>query len=230
MYLTHLATVTVAQNSRMPSISSCLLLGFTSLRMYSLSSCQTFSIGLQSGDSGGVFHQFMECSSRKCPTFLEVCIGALSCMNRHCGRTSRMNGRSVCCSTSMYRSAFMIPSNMQTPVAPFLLMPAQTCTFTGCFGLQEKTGEDTGTVNFKELFVANWKLINTCNQRSLGVAHYHCKRLHVHGLPGFVPRWLAFSSTAEPTMSLELDSTLVGPQYVLKPIACCFFAVLYSPL
>ena len=28
----------------------------------------------------------------------------------------------------------MIPSNMQIPVAPFLLIPAQTYTLVGCFG------------------------------------------------------------------------------------------------
>ena len=28
----------------------------------------------------------------------------------------------------------MVPSKMQIPVAPFLLIPAHICTFVGCFG------------------------------------------------------------------------------------------------
>lgn len=50
---------TVCQNCIIPSISSCLLFGFTSRQMYSFSSCHKFSIGLKSGDSVGVHHQFM---------------------------------------------------------------------------------------------------------------------------------------------------------------------------
>ena len=41
----------------MPSISSCFVFGFASRLINSLSSCQRFSIGLQSGDSAGVFHR-----------------------------------------------------------------------------------------------------------------------------------------------------------------------------
>ena len=32
-------------------------------------------------------------------------------------------------------SATVMPSKTQTPVGPFLLIPAHTCNFTGCFGL-----------------------------------------------------------------------------------------------
>ena len=46
------------QNSLIPETSSCLLLGLIPRLIYSLSSCQRFSIGFRSGDSGGVFHQF----------------------------------------------------------------------------------------------------------------------------------------------------------------------------
>jgi hypothetical protein len=54
MYLVHFATVTVAQNALIPSMSSAFVLGFTSLQIYSFSSCHRFSIGLKSGDSGEV--------------------------------------------------------------------------------------------------------------------------------------------------------------------------------
>ena len=56
MYLPHFTLSTVLQNIVMPSTSSCLHFGLTSLRMNSFNSCPKFSIGLQSGDSG---HQFM---------------------------------------------------------------------------------------------------------------------------------------------------------------------------
>ena len=36
----------------------------------------------------------------------------------------------------VYSSASMIPSKMHTAVLPLRLIPAQTCTFTGCFGLR----------------------------------------------------------------------------------------------
>ena len=42
----------------MLSMSSCFDLGLT-LMMYSINSCHRFSIGLRSGDSGGVGHQLM---------------------------------------------------------------------------------------------------------------------------------------------------------------------------
>ena len=81
MYLLHFATSTVAQNALMPSISSLLTFGFTSLLIYSLSSCHKFSIGFKSGGSGGVFHHFIPlCVSHTC-AYLEVCYGSLSCIN-----------------------------------------------------------------------------------------------------------------------------------------------------
>ena len=65
MYLVHFTLSTVDQNSLITYISCCLVVGLTSLRTNSLSSCQRFSIGLRSGDSGTVFHQFMPLSSKK---------------------------------------------------------------------------------------------------------------------------------------------------------------------
>ena len=65
MYFVHLAMSTVAQNLFMPSINSSFRCGFTSLLINSLSSCQRFSIGFKSGDSGTVFHQLMLLASKK---------------------------------------------------------------------------------------------------------------------------------------------------------------------
>ena len=49
MYRLHFSTETGFQNAFIPSISSCLVLGFSCLQMHSFSSCHRFSIGLQSG-------------------------------------------------------------------------------------------------------------------------------------------------------------------------------------
>ena len=40
----------------------------------------------------------------------------------------------------------MMPSKVQIPVLPFILMPAQTWTLVGCLGLQYKTGEMQNSV------------------------------------------------------------------------------------
>ena len=52
MYFLHLFTSTVFQNCLVPIVSSDLVVGLTSLLM---NSCQRFSIGFRSGDSGDVF-------------------------------------------------------------------------------------------------------------------------------------------------------------------------------
>lgn len=67
MYRVHLATSTVSQNCSIPCTNSSFVRGFTSRLRNSLSSCQRFSIGLQSGDSGGVFHQYMPFDKRYIP-------------------------------------------------------------------------------------------------------------------------------------------------------------------
>ena len=47
-----------------------------------LISCQRFSMGLASGDSAGVFHQWMLCSSKNSFATLDVCFGSLSGINQ----------------------------------------------------------------------------------------------------------------------------------------------------
>ena len=59
----HLALSIFCQKRKIPSTSLDLLRGITSLLMNSFNSCQTFSIGLASGDSGKVFHQHTPFSS-----------------------------------------------------------------------------------------------------------------------------------------------------------------------
>ena len=129
--------VMVAQNFRMPSINSCFVRGFISLLRYSLSSCHKFSIGLRSGDSAGVFHQFMPLSSKKDAAIREVCLGSLSCMYLWpSGNLWHKKGSSVLSSMLTKRGAFILPSNMQHEVAPCQLMPPQICTLTGCLALK----------------------------------------------------------------------------------------------
>ena len=138
IYLLHFATSTVLQNFKMPSTNSCLVLGFTSLQINSFSSCHKFSIGFMSGDSAGVFHQLIPFSSKKCLARIEVCLGSLSCMNLWwLGNFISKNGKRVPRMISTNSGAFMMPSNTHIPVAPFLLIPAQTWTLTGCLALQK---------------------------------------------------------------------------------------------
>ena len=80
MYLMHLAASIVAQNVLIPSIKSCFVFGLASLLMNSFISCHRFSMGLQSGDSAGVFHQLMEFLVKNSCAFLDVCLGSLSSM------------------------------------------------------------------------------------------------------------------------------------------------------
>ena len=54
------------------AMSSSLVRGFTFDSRYNFSSCQTFSIGLRSGLSGGVRHQLMSCLSKKAWAHLGV--------------------------------------------------------------------------------------------------------------------------------------------------------------
>lgn len=65
IYFLHFSPETVSQNSMAPCLSSSLFLGLTSLRKYSFNSCQRFSIGFKSGDSGGVFHHVILLSLKK---------------------------------------------------------------------------------------------------------------------------------------------------------------------
>ena len=82
MYFWHLWISTVSRNSCMPCTRCSFVFGFTSLFMYSFSSYHIFSMGLQSRDSAGVFHQVMDSAARKSYAFFDVCFGSLSCMKR----------------------------------------------------------------------------------------------------------------------------------------------------
>lgn len=53
MYQQHFLTSTVFQIVEIPSTNCCLVVGFTALCMNCFISCQRFSIGFASGDSGG---------------------------------------------------------------------------------------------------------------------------------------------------------------------------------
>lgn len=72
---------TVSQNSLIPSISCCFVVGFMTRLLYSFSLCQRFSIGFQLGDSGGVLHQLMLLTLRNSLVVFDVCLGSLSTMN-----------------------------------------------------------------------------------------------------------------------------------------------------
>ena len=135
IYLQHLWASTLSQNRDIPSTSSSLFVGFTVQRIYSFSSCQRFSIGFMSGDSGGVRHQLMFFEEKNSLATRDVCFGSLSCIKRYelgGGNVSYINGTSVCSRMSQYSGAVMILSKMHTAVAPFLLIPPHTWTLTGC--------------------------------------------------------------------------------------------------
>ena len=138
MYLVHFVLWTVSQKARIPSTSSCLVFGFISRLMNSLSLCQRFSMGFKSGDSGGIFHQLIFLFARNVCACFDVCFGSLSCMNRWwSANTSLRNGTSVRSRMLVYSGAFIFPSKMQIPHRPRRLMPLHTGTFTGCLALQD---------------------------------------------------------------------------------------------
>ena len=107
MYLRHFSPDTEPQNCTIPSTSSSLLLGLTSLLRYSFSSCHKFSMGFRSNDSRGDFHQLIPMVRKKDSPSLDVCLGSLSCIKRWpSGYTIRSN---VCCKMLTYTWASMIP-------------------------------------------------------------------------------------------------------------------------
>ena len=136
MYSVHLATSTVFQKAKIPFTNSAFVLGFTSRRIYSFNSCQRFSIGFKSGDSAGVFHQLISLFSKKSLAIRDVCFGSLSYIYRgSSGKTLFRKGTRVRSRIDTNSTASIVPSNTQIGVGPFLLIPAHTCTFTGCLGL-----------------------------------------------------------------------------------------------
>ena len=67
---------------------------------------------------------------------VDVCLGSLSCINLcPLGKISSINGNKVLSRIWTNNGAFMFSSKMQTAVGPQILILAQTCTYTRCFGL-----------------------------------------------------------------------------------------------
>ena len=58
-------------------VSSCFISSLTFRRKFSFNSCHRFSIGLQSGDLAGVFHQLIPFSAKNSDANLDVCLGSL---------------------------------------------------------------------------------------------------------------------------------------------------------
>ena len=173
IYLWHLHISTVDQNVEIPSTSSCLLFGLISLLKYSLISCQGLSIGFKSGDSGGVHHQFMPTSLKNLWAYLEQCLGSLSCINLWevgCGNLALMKGRRVLRKISQYNVASIFPSNMHAPVAPFLLIPTQTCTSTGCLGRGFGRGFMPSFLQQERWWVSSCTLVSSLHMTSSNVS------------------------------------------------------------
>ena len=132
--------------------------------MNSLSLCHKFSIGFKSGDSAGVFHQLIPLLVMKSRAKMEVCLGSLSCMKQWgvVEKLTRINGINVWSRMEVNRNLSMIPSKIQIPVRPFLEIPVQTWTFTGCFGLLE---QQKMLVNFHNNFI----IVIHCTYRGFGL-------------------------------------------------------------
>lgn len=93
----------------------------------------------------------------------------------------------------------MMPSKMQMPLLPRLLMPAHTCTFTGCFGLHVKL---MCNIIFRQYYVT----ITTC-------------------VLGFWLGCMTDFSATKSSVVFQLDSTLIRPYHVVKVV----ILVLNSP-
>ena len=143
-YIYCISMLTVSHNFKIPSISSCFIRCFTSLLLNSFNSCHKFSVGLRSGDYAGVFHQSILLSTMKSFSLLDICFGSLCSVN---WETCLTNGLRVLSRISVKRNLSIIASKMQTSILRFLEIPAQTCTFAGCFGLRgnEQNGDPTNT-------------------------------------------------------------------------------------
>ena len=136
MYLWHFSGVSVFQNSLMPAFRLSRLWGLYTLRRNAFILAHTFSIGLQSGLSGGVGHQFTECSASFARVYLLQCLGSLSCWNLCLsGKTFLMNGSKPVSRMRTYFVETIIPVNSTMGVAPRGEMPPHACTLAGCFAL-----------------------------------------------------------------------------------------------
>lgn len=156
----------------MPSINSSLVFGFTSLLTYSFNSCHRFSMGLQSGDSGGVFHHKTPFASKNALAALELCLGSLSCINLHpFGNTFCTKGSRVPSRISMKRVFSIMPSKMHIPVLPLKVIPAHTCNFRGCFGLENKDDYNINCYNKETPWFRLWFLTHSMTCISLVTLH-----------------------------------------------------------
>ena len=79
MYLVQTSGVRVPQNCLILSLSSSKFFGLYVVRKKCFREPQTFSMGLRSGDSGGVGHQLTPCCSKKSSIRQLACLGLLSC-------------------------------------------------------------------------------------------------------------------------------------------------------
>ena len=146
MYFLHFSTVTVSPK---PNYSSnqfflCFRLYLPTIKFFEfmphvLDWIEVRGLCWCSPPVDSILSEILYCISRG--TF--VCLGSLSCIKRCVsGNFSSINGSKVSCSKvssmmSQNKNRSMIPSNTQMPVLPLLLIPAQTWTFTGCFGLMK---------------------------------------------------------------------------------------------
>ena len=85
-------------------------------------------------DSLGEYATSLYHSPRRRPSSCRM-LGSLSCTNLWSSSVWLMNGRRVVSRIRQYSSASIIPSNMHTLVAPFLLIPSHTWTLSECLGL-----------------------------------------------------------------------------------------------
>ena len=69
-----------------------------------------------------------------------------------------------------YNVASIFPSNMHTPVAPFLLIPTQTCTFTGCLGCGFGRGFMPSILQQKRQWVSSCTLVSSLLMTSSNVS------------------------------------------------------------
>ena len=122
IYRVQMSGVRVAQNCLIPSLSSSRFFGLYTFRKYCLSELHIFSMGLRSGDSGGVAHQFTPCSLKKSSIWPLECFGSLSCCSWWpSGKHSLRNGSKPASYTVAKRSAFIIPVKITALVAPSLI-------------------------------------------------------------------------------------------------------------
>ena len=110
----------------MPATSLDCVVGFTFLLKCPFNWAQTFSIGLRSGLSAGVFHQFIPVLDIISAAFLDVCLGSLSCWNFVIPGCRLKKGSNADSRMLIWKSASMFPVKMTMLVGPSLDIPAQT--------------------------------------------------------------------------------------------------------